>query len=63
MADIMKGRSPSQKNLPEEVIEFMVANETGWTLQEIRNMNPKDRRAINIMSQFSYMSKMQKTGL
>ena len=63
MADIMRGRTPSQKNLPDEVIEFMVAHETGWTLSQIRNMKSKDRRAVNIMAQFSYMAKMQKTTL
>jgi len=60
MADIMRGRASSQKNLPDEVIEFMVAHETGWTLSAIRNMKSKDRRAVNIISQFSYMAKMQK---
>jgi len=63
MADIMRGRASSQKNLPDEVIEFMVAHETGWSLSQIRNMKSKDRRAVNIMSQFSYMAKMQKTSL
>jgi len=63
MADILRGRASSQKNLPDEVIEFMVAHETGWSLSQIRNMKSKDRRAVNIMSQFSYMAKMQKTSL
>ena len=63
MADIIRGRNPSQKNLPDEVIEFMVAHETGWSLSEIRNMKAKDRRAVNLISQFSYMAKMQKTTL
>lgn len=63
MADIIRGRASSQKNLPDEVIEFMVAHETGWSLSQIRNMKSKDRRAVNIISQFSYMAKMQKTSL
>lgn len=41
----------------------MVAHETGWSLSEIRNMKSKDRRAVNLISQFSYMAKMQKTSL
>ena len=63
MADIIRGRVTSQKNLPDEVVEFIVAHETGWSLPQIRNMKSKDRRAINIISQFSYMAKMQKTSL
>lgn len=63
MSDIRRGRATSQKNMPDQLIEFMVVHETGWSLSQIRNMNPKDRRAINIMSQFSYTAKIQKTTL
>lgn len=63
MADIIRGRPPSQRNLPEKVAEFMLAHETGWSLEYIRSMNVQDRAAFNIISQFSYNAYMQSLGL
>ena len=63
MADMVRGRNPSQRTLPQAVLDFMLIHETGWSLEYVRNMLPKDRRAFDIMSQFSYNSKLQKTAL
>ena len=60
MADIIRGRNPSHKSLPQDVLDFMLIHETGWSLEYVREMIPKDRRAFDIMSQFSYNTKIQK---
>ena len=60
MADIIRGRNPSQKSLPQDVLDFILIHETGWSLEYVREMLPKDRRAFDIMSQFSYNTKIQK---
>ena len=62
MADIARGRVPSQSRLPEFVSEFMIVHETGWDIDRVRTLSAKDRRAYNIMSQFSYVSKLQSRG-
>ena len=58
MADLVRGKNPSQRTLPEEVAEFILAHETGWSLDKIRTMHYRDRRAFNITSQFSYKAKV-----
>lgn len=60
MADLVRGRNPSQRTLPEEVMEYMCVHETGMTFEEVRNMTVKDRHALNIMAQFSFNAKLQK---
>lgn len=62
MADIVRGRAPSQQNLPEYVSDFMLVHETGWDIDRVRTLSAKDRKAYNVMAQFSYMSKMQPKG-
>lgn len=58
MADIARGRVPSQSRLPELVSEFMLVHETGWDIDRVRTLSSKDRKAFNIMAQFSYVNKM-----
>ena len=42
MVDILRGRWPSHKELPTQVAEMLLANQTGWSLREIRNLEKKD---------------------
>ena len=60
MADMVRGRNPSQKTLPDEVIEYMVMCETGLDIDKIRDMKVRDRKCLNIMAQFTFNAKLQK---
>ncbi len=53
MADLIRGRAASQRVIPEAVLEFMIMQETHMSLDEVRALGPKDRRALDIMSQFT----------
>lgn len=63
MADMVRGRAPSQKNLPEYVLDYMIIHETGWSHEYVKSMNPKDRRAFNVMAQFTFNAKLQQRGV
>ena len=47
MYDLMEGKKTSLRKMPNEVIEFFIATETGWTLDEIRNLSEKDSRVFS----------------
>ena len=48
MVDLMRGRSPSSRCIPPQVMEFFMAKEFGWSLEYIRNLRVSD---YSIMAQ------------
>ena len=42
MADILQGKTPSLSLMPPEIITFLIATETGWTLEYIEELSEKD---------------------
>ena len=51
VADYVDGRWPPQKELPNELREFLIVQETGWTLSYIRNLDVRDFEKMSLMSQ------------
>ena len=37
MVDLMRGRSPSSRRIPPQVMEFFMAKEFGWSYEQIMN--------------------------
>jgi hypothetical protein len=50
MADILGGKSPSLANIPPEVIVFLLATQTGWTIEYIKSLSEKDYKVFAQLS-------------
>jgi len=42
MADILQGKTPSLSLMPPEIVTFLIATETGWSLEYIDDLSEKD---------------------
>lgn len=51
----MEASSPEK--MPEDLVEFMIIQETGWTLEYVRGMKQNDYNKIALMSQMSQQIK------
>ena len=50
MVDLLKGRWPSSKSLPQEITEFFLAKEFNWTLHYIRYvLSMKDVYVLTVL--------------
>jgi len=55
-------KTPPPDKIPEELTEFMIIQETGWTLEYIRGLKEKDYQKISIMSHISQQIKNNREG-
>jgi len=58
VADYVDGRWPPGKELPCELKEFMIVQETKWTLSYIRTLDMRDFERFTLMSNV-YRIKME----
>ena len=47
-------KKPPPDELPEELIECLIAMDTGWTLEYIRSLSKTDHSRISIISQVKH---------
>lgn len=50
MADYVRGKFPALKPLPDEIQEYILVKQTGWTLDYIRSLNVKDHDVMSLLS-------------
>jgi hypothetical protein len=50
MVEYLRGRWPSRKPLPNEIREFMIVKQTGWTLTYVRSLSVRDYLIFNTLS-------------
>ena len=62
MADILRGKSPSSAHIPPEVIVFLIATQTGWSLEYIKSLQEKDYKIFSqlclLKERFSGVNKL-----
>lgn len=50
MADYVRGKFPALKPLPDEIQEYILVKQTGWTLDYIRSLNLRDHDVMSLLS-------------
>jgi len=44
-------KKPPPDNLPSSLVEYLIASDTGWSLEYIRNLSIKDHLRFTLFSQ------------
>ena len=47
MADILQGKTPSLSLMPPEIVTFLIATETGWSLEYINDLSERDFKVFS----------------